>query len=66
MRVVDWQKWQRAKAIGAAISALIAVACAGGLEGDATTPIPSVAGFVFFIAVAISFAVSFAKHDNQH
>lgn len=66
MKVTNWHNWQRAKVIGAAITCLGAIACAGGLEGDASTPIPSPVGFIFFISIAVSFTASFIKHDHRH
>jgi hypothetical protein len=50
VRIVDRYKWNRAKAILAAIFTFIAVCCIGGLEG--VEPMPSGMGAVVFLGLA--------------
>lgn len=66
MRVVDWHKWQRAKAIGAGLCVVAAICCIGGLEDTGTQGTPSPEGFVFFIGLAFWCTWSYFKHDRKH
>jgi len=62
MRVTNWQRWQRTKGITAFCAFLGAIACVGGLEGDATEPMPSPAGAIFLLAVCLLLTLNITKN----
>jgi len=65
VRVVDRAKWRRAKALASFLCWLGAVVCAGGLEGDATTPVPSVAGFITFISASALLTFNILRENDR-
>ncbi len=64
-RVVDRVRWRRTKAFTAFLCWLIALGCAGGLEGDETEPIPSVAGFITFITASALLVYNLLREDAR-
>lgn len=64
-RVIDRVRWRRAKAFIAFVCWLGAVVCAGGLEGDATTSVPSVAGFITFISASALLTFNILREDRR-
>jgi hypothetical protein len=65
MRVTNWQRWQRTKGVTAVVLFLIALGCIGGLEGDATTPIPSFSGFLLFISLSFALMMNITERLRQ-
>ncbi len=64
-RVVDRVRWRRTKAFTAFVCWLGALVCAGGLEGGASEPIPSVAGFITFISASALLTVNLFREDRR-
>ena len=61
MRVTNWKRWQRTKGIVSFVLFLSAIGFAGGLEGDATTPIPSPIGFLICLALSTALMLNVSK-----
>lgn len=64
MRVTNWKRWQRTKGIIAFVLFLGAIGFAGGLEGDATTPIPSPIGFLICLAFSFALMLNVSKRTR--
>lgn len=70
MRVSDWRRWQRAKAIGAGLLFLLSIILIGGLEGtDAppdTWPLAIVTGIWCFMLQNNVFKHSRRLHPERY
>lgn len=63
IRVVDQARWTRTKGFVAFLCWLVALGCAGGLEGEES--IPSVAGFITFISASALITWNIFKQDRR-
>lgn len=63
-RVIDVARWRRTKGFVAFLCWIGALGCAGGLEGDATTGIPSLAGFITFISASALLTFNIFREDR--
>jgi hypothetical protein len=52
MRVVNRERWTRARLTAFLICLLAAIASVGGLEAEGPEPIPSINGFIVFTVLA--------------
>lgn len=64
LHVVDRTRWRRTKAFGAFALWCVALACAGGLESEPETPIPSVGGFFVAMGFCVLIAINIAREEK--